>query len=90
MVYRTAEFRGKTVNLMITHYWADVAGSKTVRGAEVAGAATLQRRLGSPPANHASTTHTQVDYFCHKVKSGGGCPRINRLAIDRFRFGLQW
>jgi hypothetical protein len=32
----------------------------------------------------------QVDYYCHKIRWGEGCPKINRLAIDRFRFGLQW
>jgi hypothetical protein len=31
-----------------------------------------------------------VDYYCHKIRWGAGCPWINRLAIDRFRFGLQW
>jgi hypothetical protein len=24
------------------------------------------------------------------VSCPAGCPKINRLAIDRFRFGLQW
>jgi hypothetical protein len=32
----------------------------------------------------------QVDYYCHKICWGEGCPKFNRLAIDRFRFGLQW
>ena len=32
----------------------------------------------------------QVDYYCHKIRWGEGCPKINRLAIDRFRFGVQW
>lgn len=31
-----------------------------------------------------------VDNYCHKVRWGEGCPPINKLAIDRFRFGLQW
>jgi hypothetical protein len=31
-----------------------------------------------------------VDHYCHKIRWGDGCPRMNKLAIDRFRFGLQW
>ncbi|KAF8073017.1 rpsQ [Scenedesmus sp. PABB004] len=37
-------------------------------------------------ANHDGV----VDAYCHKVRWGEGCPRFNKLAIDRFRFGLQW
>ena len=37
-----------------------------------------------------SVLRMQVDYYCHKIRWGEGCPKINRLAIDRFRFGLQW
>ena len=25
-----------------------------------------------------------------QVRWGEGCPKVNKLAIDRFRFGLQW
>lgn len=38
----------------------------------------------------ACCTLSQVDYYCHKIRWGDGCPKMNRLAIDRFRFGLQW
>ncbi|WIA29300.1 hypothetical protein OEZ86_011805 [Tetradesmus obliquus] len=31
-----------------------------------------------------------VDNYCHKIRWGEGCPKVNKLAIDRFRFGLQW
>ena len=54
--------------------------------------ATVQLLLCSLrfPQESISVLGVQVDYYCHKIRWGEGCPRINRLAIDRFRFGLQW